>query len=127
MERLPYIDQYSRIVTADRERTWAALLRSMCPDPNDLRAGSAGFAVGEVNPPRLLTFVGHHRFSRYALAFSLTEADSGHTALTAESRAEFSGPVGRVYRALVIGTGGHRVMVRRLLRRIAAAAERSPA
>ncbi|RDI48502.1 hypothetical protein [Nocardia mexicana] len=127
MERLPYIDQYSRIVTADRERTWAALLRSMCRDPDDLRTAPAGFAVGEINPPRRLTFEGHHRFSRYALVFSLSEAESGRTALTAESRAEFPGVAGRVYRALVIGSGGHRVMVRRLLRRIATAAERSPA
>ncbi|GAB2699559.1 hypothetical protein [Nocardia thraciensis] len=127
MERLPYIDQYSRIVTADRERTWAALLRSLCRDPDSLRPASAGFSVGEVHPPRRLAFEGRHRFSRYALVFSLSEAGSGHTALTAESRGEFPGPAGRVFRALVVGTGGHRMVVRRMLRRIATAAERGQA
>jgi hypothetical protein len=39
--------------------------------------------------------------------------------LRARSYAEFPGPAGRVYRALVIGSGGHRIMVRRLLRDVA--------
>jgi hypothetical protein len=40
------------------------------------------------------------------------------TRIRAQTRAAFPGALGRVYRALVIGTGLHRVLVRRLLHRI---------
>lgn len=41
--------------------------------------------------------------------------------------AKFPGIRGKIYRALVIGSGGHRVMVRRMLGRIASAARSQPA
>jgi hypothetical protein len=37
----------------------------------------------------------------------------------ARTWAEFPGPAGAAYRALVIGSGGHRLVVRRMLRRVA--------
>jgi hypothetical protein len=40
--------------------------------------------------------------------------------LRALTFAAFPGLHGKVYRALVIGSGGHRVVVRRMLKRIAA-------
>ncbi|WP_280369040.1 hypothetical protein [Nocardia wallacei] len=124
MERLPYIDQHSRIITADAEHTWAALLRSFCSDPADLSTVSRGFELDEADPPRRLALRGDHPFSRYALVFSLSETTPGRATLTAETRAVFPGVAGRVYKALVIGSGGHRLVVRRMLRRIAASAER---
>lgn len=42
--------------------------------------------------------------------------------MRAVTLAAFPGIHGRVYRALVIGSGGHRIVVRRMLQRIAAAA-----
>jgi hypothetical protein len=69
--------------------------------------------------PEILRLEGRHRFSRYALTFRLREAGNA-TTVTAESRAEFPGMAGTAYRALVVGTGGHVVAVRRLLARIAA-------
>ncbi len=51
--------------------------------------------------------------------------DDGTTTVLAESRAEFPGASGRVYRGLVIGTRGHVVAVRRLLQAIKRRAERS--
>ena len=44
--------------------------------------------------------------------------------LRAETRAEFQGLLGRLYRAAVIGTGAHRVITRRMLRQIAGRATR---
>ncbi|MBF6173441.1 hypothetical protein [Nocardia blacklockiae] len=127
MERLPYIDQHSRTITADPEHTWAALLRSQCSDPTDPSTVPRGFVLDAADPPRRLALRGEHPFSRYSLVFSLSEAPSGGTTLTAETRAVFPGRAGRVYQALVIGSGGHRLIVRHLLRRIAASAERARA
>ncbi len=85
---------------------------------------SRGFTVAERLAPRRLVLTGSHWFSRYELAFALDETAAERTRITAESRAEFPGIAGRIYRALVIGSGGHVLVVRALLRRIAAAAER---
>jgi hypothetical protein len=78
-----------------------------------------GFTVVRAQAPRSLGLSGRHRFSRYALAFELEAAEQTGCMLRARSYAEFPGPAGRVYRALVIGSGGHRIMVRRLLRDVA--------
>ncbi|WP_067570712.1 hypothetical protein [Nocardia acidivorans] len=123
MERLPYIDQHSTIIPADRARTWSALLRTTCKDPDDLSTLPRGFTVDEADPPNRLALTGHHPFSRYALVFLLAEESPTVTRLTAESWGEFPGLHGRVYRALVIGSGGHRVVVRAVLERVAAAVE----
>ncbi|MFF2553375.1 hypothetical protein ACFVUS_20420 [Nocardia sp. NPDC058058] len=122
MERLPYIDEHSTIVPADRAETWSALLRTTCENPNDLSTLPRGFTLDAADPPNRLAAVGHHPFSRYALTFTLTEETPTRTRLTAETRAVFPGPHGRIYKALVIGTGGHRLVVRNMLKRIAAAA-----
>jgi hypothetical protein len=61
---------------------------------------------------------GRHRFSRYALVFRLTESANGQTTVAARSYAEFPGPHGRVYRALVIGPGAHVVATNQILRAI---------
>jgi hypothetical protein len=50
----------------------------------------------------------------------------GGTRVTAQTWAAFPGIRGRLYRAMVIGSGGHRVVVRRMLRNIAAQADSHP-
>ncbi|WP_067696317.1 hypothetical protein [Nocardia jejuensis] len=122
MERLPYIDEYSRSIAADRTRTWTALLRTTCKNPDDLTSLPRGFVLDEADPPQRLAAKGRHWFSRYALTFTLEEESPGRTRVTAETRAAFPGIHGRVYRALVIGSGAHTLVVRDLLRRIARAA-----
>ncbi len=82
-----------------------------------------GFHVGRSDPPRTLSLEGRHRFSRYRLAFEIEPAVAG-SKLRAVTHAEFPQLRGRVYRALVIGSGGHRIVTRRLLRSIARRAER---
>jgi hypothetical protein len=77
------------------------------------------FGVAGVDPPRSLTLRGRHRFSRYELRFEITEGSAGRAVLHAHTSAVFPGLAGSAYRALVIGTGGHRVAVRRLLAAVA--------
>jgi hypothetical protein len=71
----------------------------------------------------LLVLAGKHRFSRYGIVFRVTPLGSGST-LSAESRAEFPGLSGRAYQAMVIGTRGHVLATRGLLRTIARSARR---
>jgi hypothetical protein len=78
-----------------------------------------GFAVAEINAPKRLELRGGHRFSNYALVFELDATNLAGCTLRAQTWAEFPGLTGRAYRALVIGSRGHRVVVRRMLRRVA--------
>jgi hypothetical protein len=136
---LPYVDELTVDVAADRDATWAALLRIVessfasargrgparllaCEDtepsgPRPLARGSAfpGFHVETAEPGDKLALAGRHRFSTYLLTFRLKDAGGGRTKLTAETRATFPGLKGGVYRALVIGTRMHVLVTRRLL------------
>jgi hypothetical protein len=148
MERLPYIDAHGIEVAAGAEATWAALVRvareslggaagawvgrALGVEPAhpsgrwaaDLEAGTAmpGFTVERVRYAELLSLRGHHRFSRYRLDFELAAAAPDRSHVWARTWAEFPGLAGAAYRALVIVSGGHGLVVRRMLRRIAATA-----
>ncbi len=145
MEQLPYIDEHSITIDATCEHVWGALAQALRTDfggaasapltrllgvtpaqargnwRGTLQAGDAlpGFAVAETHAPERLELRGRHRFSRYALVFELDAIGTARCTLRAQTWAEFPGPIGRVYRALVIGTGGHRLIVRRLLCNVA--------
>lgn len=145
MERLPYIDEHTSDVPATAAATWAALLSVLRtdlgsnPPPAFARAmhlepargsgdwarpalGDAlpGFEVVEVRDREALALSGRHRFSRYSLVFRLEEIGGGHgSRVRAQTRAEFPGALGRGYRTLVIGTRMHRLVVRRLLAKVA--------
>ena len=120
MERLPYIDEHAISVPADRAETWSALLRVMCRDPNDPTTVPIGFALDEATPTERFALKGRHPFSVYKLVFELADEGRGHTHLRALTWAAFPGVACKVYRALVIGSGGHRIVVRRMLKSIAA-------
>jgi hypothetical protein len=146
---LPYVDELPVEIGADREATWAALLRVVegsfasargrgparllaCEDtelsgPRPLAHGSAfpGFHVEAAAPLSELTLAGRHRFSTYLLSFRLEETGDGGTRLIAETRAAFPGLKGSVYRALVIGTRMHVLVTRRLLTTTKRRAERN--
>jgi hypothetical protein len=122
MERLPYIDEHAISIDADRTETWSALLRVMCRTPDDPATVPIGFVLDEATPPERLALKGHHPFSVYKLVFELDADGPQSTRLRALTWADFPGVHGKVYRTLVIGTGAHRVAVRRMLKRIAAAA-----
>jgi hypothetical protein len=115
-------------MVASRELVWTALQRYVVTSPR-IAEGSplarilgteprAGFEVSESVPAERLTLVGRHRFSRYKLAFELTDATEGATQLRAQTYAAFPGVRGRVYHALVIGTRVHVVATNHVLRSI---------
>ncbi|HKG03356.1 MAG TPA: hypothetical protein VKB03_09245 [Conexibacter sp.] len=135
MEPLPYVDEHAVSIGAPRERVWVALTKVMY---GETRGGSGiaralgcdpargtprfdgnlgetipGFRVIESEPGRKLALRGRHRFSQYQLTFLLDD-----DRLRAQTHAAFPGALGRLYRAAVIGTGGHRIVTRRLLRQV---------
>jgi hypothetical protein len=147
-EQLPHIDEHAQAVAADRDVVWAALLRVVegsvsaggasrmaqvlgCADtapsgPRPLATGSVlpGFHVATATAPTELALAGSHRFSNYALVFRLDDLGAGGTRVRAETRAEFPGLKGSVYRALVIGTRMHVLVTRRILSGVKRNAER---
>ena len=138
-DELPYIDEHSVVVQASAQACWAsltdmvprafsgmataALARALCcadtaaSGPRALAAGSTfpGFRVVRAEPPAELALEGSHRFSRYSLVFRVDALGAARSRLRAETRASFRPRSGRLYRALVIGTRGHVLVVRRLL------------
>lgn len=114
MKRLPYIDEHAITIGRDRDDTWAALVDILGGPPT-------GFVVGESTAPQRLVLQGRHPFSVYQWIFELDAVDAAHTRVRSQTWADFPGWHGKVYRALVIGSGAHRIAVRWMLRRIAAA------
>jgi hypothetical protein len=145
---LPKIDAHEVLVDVPPDQAWAALLSSFtrgstgagwrvfakairCQpdsahgDPDAVGASIPGFRVVGSVPPSEWKLEGSHLFSRYSLTFRITPLEGERCLIRAESSAVFPGLHGRVYRALVIGTGGHVVAVRNIVRRIKIEAERS--
>lgn len=120
MERLPYIDEHAIAIVANRADTWSALLRVMCRDPQDATTVPFGFVLDEARAPARFALKGRHWFAVYRWVFELDELDGARTRLRAATWAAFPGIHGKAYRALVIGSGGHRVAVRWTLKRVAA-------
>ena len=149
MAELPHIDEHAAWIDAEPDLVWRALgkvvaanspprarpfgrllgVRPLERSGDPLSVGSTilGFRTARVQPEAELALEGEHRFSRYALIFRIHPASGGGSSLRAETRAEFPKARGRVYKALVIGTRGHVVVVRRLLRSVKVRAERSQA
>ena len=143
-EQLPFLDEHREQVDVPADVAWTALVgvlrrrmggartlaRVLGCDPLEGTPGFSGrvgdtlpgFRVVDSEPGRRLVLQGRHRFARYALTFLI----DGNQ-LRARSEAAFPGIHGRLYRALLMGTGGHRLVTRGLLRHVARAAGRSPA
>ncbi|MFF5921726.1 hypothetical protein ACFY8C_25745 [Streptomyces flavochromogenes] len=139
MSVLPFVDEHGVVVDAGVEELWTRLVvkvgRSLSTGggaryarvvgavPREsggvrpLGVGSEfpGFRVVRFVPGRELALEGRHRFSSYSLVFRVEELSDGRCRLRAETRAVFPGAAGRVYRALVIGSGGHAFAMRRML------------
>ncbi|HEX4304440.1 MAG TPA: hypothetical protein VHZ54_00245 [Solirubrobacterales bacterium] len=147
--QLPWVDEHAIELDGTPAAVWPALLRTVermtaggaapryaravgCADteaggPRPLDIGSTipGFHVAALAPERLLALRGSHHFSDYELAFRLEPLGGVRTRLVAETRAEFPGVKGRAYRALVIGTRMHVLVVRRVQRGVAKRVERA--
>jgi hypothetical protein len=149
---LPFIDEHAATVDASPAVTWEALCAVVTasfgsartariaralgcvPADDDRPAGTLtegatlpGFAVARCEAPRALRLAGRHRFARYELAFFVDALEDGGCRVRARTSASFPGLRGRAYRALVIGTGCHVLVVRRLLGATRRRATRPPA
>ena len=147
LESLPFVDEHWIEIAARPEQVWDALLtmvagmsngRSRAPVSRALgcaqtetvgevgQIGSTvpGFVVSRSVRPGVLAMMGQHRFSRYALIFTILEKPSGLVLLSAQTRAEFPGRSGRAYRGLVIGSRGHVLVTSSMLRGVRKRAER---
>ncbi len=148
LESLPFVDEHSIDVAATPEAVWQAVVGEIeaisagkvwarfarllgCVHTDGRgKAGQIGwvmpgFVVARAVEPGLLAFMGRHRFSTYALIFTMFEKPSGLVKLCVQTRAEFPGIRGRAYRAAVIGTRSHVVVTVGLLRRARRRAERA--
>lgn len=145
---LPFIDEFKVDVRAPRDlvflevagrmgrsfegpvpRWFSGLLR--CVDrgtsytvPPSAGQEANGFRVARVDAPSTLVLEGQHRFATYRLSFFVDALNEGCCRVRARTDAAFPGLKGAIYRALVIGSGGHRIVVRQLLAGIARRAER---
>ena len=82
-----------------------------------------GFRVAISNREKRLRLEGRHRFSEYALDFRLVTTAEG-TRLSATTHAIFPGRSGALYRWVLLRSGGHRFVVKRLLRLVRDRAEK---
>ena len=149
MSTLPFVDEHTRRIDASGERVWEALLVTVgrlapkLPDwltsawglhprtrVGDWNSSASigdsvpGFDVAGIDLGRAMLLRGGHRFARYELRFDLEPLSTGGICLHATTSAAFPGLKGWLYRAAVIGTGGHRIAVRRILARVGHRAER---
>ena len=125
---LAVLDVFERLTARPIWRAFARVVRCnpdrASGDPVIVGATVPGFRVTHSLPPNEWALEGRHLFSRYALTFRITPVDDKHCRVRAESSAEFPGHHGTAYRAVVIGTGGHVIGVRGILRSIKIRAER---
>lgn len=148
-DSLPLVDVHSIDLGASEDSAWRGLTSLLkaasdrwawpafatilgCSDRKSTgRLGTVGatipgFRVTASDPPTMLRLDGRHRFSRYALTFTVEPRGPLRSRVFAESRAIFPGRLGTVYRILVLGSRGHVVAVNGLLRHIKQIAEEGP-
>jgi hypothetical protein len=137
---LPFVDEHRVFIHATADTVWRRLIEHMArsqggggaqalahvlaTEPRrahgttlDEGATLPGFKVAEALAGQRLRLTGRHRFSKYELDLTLTTQQDG-TMLSARTYAEFPGVHGWVYRQLVIGSGAHRIFVKRLLQAV---------
>ncbi len=135
MDNLPFVDEHCVEIAADPPTVWQQLIARVprftgsgtfarllgaeparaCAGPIVEGATLPGFEVTEAVAGQRLRLSGRHRFARYELVFTLTAHPGNGTTLCARTNAAFPGWKGRLYRMVVIGSGGHRLLVVRLL------------
>jgi hypothetical protein len=146
LDALPFVDEHATDIAATAERTWEALVAYFVAfgrsgrnrrvagalgckpsetsgTPGEIGFTVPGFVVTRSVEPAVLALVGQHRFARYALIFRIDETAAGPIRLRAETRAEFPEARGRIYRTLVIGSRGHVLATRSILKSVRKRAE----
>lgn len=109
---LPYIDEHTIRISAPRD--CAGGRRALRRRGGERQPSGPRTAARH---PATLSLEGRHRFAEYRLVFDLS-GDGAGTTLRAVTYARFSGLRGRLYRSLVIGSRGHTLATRRILRSI---------
>ena len=146
VDALPLVDRHGFRTTVQPEQVWAALAPTLMAAFGKRRSRTfakalgcrerrlsrpflmengdklVGFRVLASRPPEELVLEGEHHFASYALIFRIGSRD-GITTVTIETRATFPGAKGYVYRELVVATGLHAQIVRRLLKGLRRRAE----
>ena len=95
------------------------------PRPFAIGSTVPGFAVTALDPERELVLTGRHRFAGYQLVFRVRTAPASTASavesatVEVESRAEFPGVLGGLYRVMVVVSRFHVLAVRRILRAVA--------
>jgi hypothetical protein len=124
---LPLLDEHSVMVPANRSVVWQAVRQYACglAQSDHVVLGwvlgtepTSGFQLVEEVEGVRLAMAGRHRFARYRLVFALDAEPGNATRLSILSFAAFPGARGRLYRGLLLGTGGHVLAVRHMLRTI---------
>lgn len=139
------VDEHAVIIDSSRAAAWPALERMVeragpgrlarflgCVDteasgPRPLAVGSTvpGFHVVAVDEPAELALAGRHRYSEYELVFRLDDLGGSRSCLRAETRADFPGIAGDLYRTMLVGTRAHVIATRRMLATVKRDAEAS--
>ena len=129
---LPLLDERVAIVDADRDAVWqavrtcagrlsdsphAALGRLLGAEP------VSGFRIADELEGESVTLEGRHHFASYRLILETYAHGGSSTELRVRSLADFRGASGQVYRALLMGTRGHVLAVRHLIRTVRRMAE----
>lgn len=148
LEKLPPIDEHEIEVDAPAEATFAALFPTLesalgtkfaqnyCERVDAMETEAhgdlhhpggtlPGFTVTRAIAPVMLALAGKHRFAQYAVVFRIDLLPGQRSRVRLETRAEFHGRKGGLYRIGVLGTRGHVLVVRRMLRSVKRRAERS--
>lgn len=124
---LPLLDRHSATLQASQSAVWKAARQYACgltQSDHVLLARvlgtepKSGFELARLVEGECLALTGRHRFARYRLVFELDAEPSNATKLSVLSFAAFPGARGRLYRGLLMGTGGHVLAVRHMLRTI---------
>ena len=129
---LPFVDEYTQVVRATRERTWGALeeyVERLTTSPHRVlgpllgTVPPSGFEVVASDRAREVVLGGRHRFSRYRLVFRI-DPEGDDSRLAAVTYADFPGVRGRVYRAGLMVSTGHRRATQNMLDTVARRAQK---
>ena len=113
-DELPFVDAHEIDLPCTSTEAWQGLTKKI---RSSGMLGVRGFPDREEVAPKRIRLAGKHVFSTYQLAFDLDERN-GTTHVVATTHAKFRRGLGRVYRALVIGSGMHARVMKRFLRQL---------
>lgn len=140
-KKLPLVDEHSVYIEADTQAVWRSLVGNFGASqpgffgayaaligcrPREVdgpldRVGSTriGFRVAKAQAPTELVLTGEHAFSRYSLTWSIEPSGERGSRLSARTDALFPGFHGKAYRTLVIASGAHAAITRKMLGAVA--------